>query len=278
MAIDTLTDQLKDVLGKILHSSWLGTALTAIICIVITAIVAHLVTKLLRKLLTRGNSPLPSSTIFINIGRVIVWILGASVILSTCFNIDISAAITALGIGGIAISLGFQDTLSNLIGGLQLSLTGLVKPGDHIQVGSNAGIVKDVTWRHTNIITANGESVIIPNSVINSEALIQLPPQNSVRIGILVEPSDISLDKLSDTIEAAVEEAVGKITVLEQKPKVQFSEVTDRGYKGALTFAVAKGSNIANVKDVALKAISSYARKTTPPPLPTGSLKLRGKK
>ena len=43
----------------------------------------------------------------------------------------------ALGIGGIAISLGFQDTLSNLIGGLQVSLLRIIKPGDNIEVGSS---------------------------------------------------------------------------------------------------------------------------------------------
>lgn len=51
--------------------------------------------------------------------------VGGSVMLSTCFGIDVSAAITALGIGGIAISLGFQDTISNLIGGVQVSCCAL---------------------------------------------------------------------------------------------------------------------------------------------------------
>ena len=53
--------------------------------------------------------------------------------LSTCYGVDVSAAITALGIGGIAISLGFQDTIANLIGGLQVSLLRIIKPGDNIE-------------------------------------------------------------------------------------------------------------------------------------------------
>ena len=62
---------------------------------------------------------LPSSSIFVNIARGAVWLLGVCIMLSTCYGVDVSAAITALGIGGIAISLGFQDTIANLIGGLQ---------------------------------------------------------------------------------------------------------------------------------------------------------------
>lgn len=272
MNLDYLTDHLRNLLNSLLHSDWLGMALTVAIYIIVTALVSHLVTKIIRQWLSRGTSPLPSSSIFINIARVVVWIVGISIVLSTCFKVNVSGAVTALGIGGIAISLGFQATLSNLIGGLQLSLTGLVKPGDHIKVQEHAGIVNDVTWRHTSIITTRDEYVIIPNSVINSEALIKLLPQNAVRIGVLVEPSGTTLSELTDLIEKAVDKAVSAMTIMEQKAKVQFFEVTDRGYKGTLSFTVAEGANVDEVKDAALKAISEYASKTSVPKFPTSKL------
>ena len=37
-----------------------------------------------------------------------------------------------------------------------------MKPGDNIQVGTNKGVVQDVTWRHATIKNRNGETVIIP--------------------------------------------------------------------------------------------------------------------
>ena len=58
-------------------------------------------------------------------------------------------------------SLGFQDTLSNLIGGLQVSLLRIIKPGDNIEVGSATGVVKDITWRHTTIRNGAGEEVLL---------------------------------------------------------------------------------------------------------------------
>ena len=94
-----------------------GVLLKALIIIAITAVVARALRKLLNKMLSHDGSPLPSSTIFLNIANVIVWVCGLSIMLSTCFNFDLSAAITALGVGGIAISLGCQDTISNLVGG-----------------------------------------------------------------------------------------------------------------------------------------------------------------
>ena len=106
-----------DKLESFVRSEWFITALSVAAILAITALVSWFVTKFLRKLLQQDNSLLPSSSIFVNIARAAVWILGVCVMLATCFNVNVSAAIAALGVGGIAISLGFQDTISNLIGG-----------------------------------------------------------------------------------------------------------------------------------------------------------------
>ncbi len=115
----------------LLDNDWIAAAVTALVILLITFLVARLVVKLLRAALqSEENKILPANSIFINIARGAVWVVGICVILATCFNINVSAVIAALGIGGIAISLGFQDTISNLIGGLQVSLTKILKPGD----------------------------------------------------------------------------------------------------------------------------------------------------
>ena len=90
---------------------------------------SRIAARTLRKLLERDSNPLPSSSILVNIARGVIWALGASVLLDACFGINANALVAALGVGGIAVSLGFQDTLSNLIGGLQVIFMGIVKPG-----------------------------------------------------------------------------------------------------------------------------------------------------
>ena len=172
----------------LVRADWLNTAISVVVILGITAIVARLLTRafLRRVLHFNEQKDLPSSSIFVNIARAAVWVTGICIMLSTSFNVNVSAAITALGIGGIAISLGFQDTLSNLIGGLQLSLLRIIKPGDNITVGSESGVVRDVTWRHTTIKNSAGEEIIIPNSIINKTALVQLPPPNQTSLSLEV--------------------------------------------------------------------------------------------
>lgn len=247
---------LRAFLDRIVQVEWLSVALTAAAVFAVTFVVSRFAVKFLRHVLSRDSSPLPSSSIFVNIVRVVIWMIGASIVLSTCFGIDVSAAITALGIGGIAISLGFQDTLSNLIGGLQVSLTGLVEPGDNIEVGGERGIVQDVTWRHTTIENSLGERVVIPNSIINKTALVKLRPLSAVSIPVVVTVDGEKLTETAELMRAAADKAASGVCALEKESRVLFSEVTDYGYRGTLTFAVADSSEAAAAKDAVLRAIA----------------------
>lgn len=244
------------IIQSIVQVEWLSTVLTIAAIVFFTALVARLMTKFMRRLLSHDSLPLPSSTIFINIARVVVWAIGLSVILSSCFGVDVSAAVAALGIGGIAISLGFQDTLSNLISGLQVSITGLVEPGDHIDVGGQRGIVRDVTWRHTTIENLVGERVVVPNSVINKTALVKLRPLEVVAVPVVVTADGANLSALAEKMELAANEAVGEVVPVEVPAKVVFSGVTDYGYSGTVVIRIADGSLYAQAKDVLLRAIA----------------------
>ncbi len=259
MNLEEQTDWLQAAFQSIVHVEWLSTALTVAVVFVITAAVSRLAARLLRRVLSHDSLPIPSSSIFINIVRVIIWVVGVSVVLSSCFNVDVSAAITALGVGGIAISLGFQDTLSNLIGGIQVSITGVVEPGDNIEVGGQRGIVRDVTWRHTTIENSVGERVVIPNSIINTTALVKLRPVTVVSIPIVVTSPGGSLDELARAMEGAADAAAGAVATLEKPAKVAFSEVTDFGYRGTLTFSVEDPAQSAAAKDAALRAVAPFA-------------------
>ena len=204
----------------LVRADWLNTAISVVVILGITAIVARLLTRFLRRVLHfNEQKDLPSSSIFVNIARAAVWVTGICIMLSTSFNVNVSAAITALGIGGIAISLGFQDTLSNLIGGLQLSLLRIIKPGDNITVGSESGVVRDVTWRHTTIKNSAGEEIIIPNSIINKTALVQLPPPNQTGLPVVVTTNGEDLTRTASAIEKAADEAASAVGKVKKKPE-----------------------------------------------------------
>jgi small-conductance mechanosensitive channel len=111
---------------------------------------------------------LPSTTIFSNLTRALIYIIGVLVILQT-LGISITPILTALGVGGLAVALALQDTLSNFFAGLQIIGSGQVKPGEFIRLESGEeGYVVDVTWRNTTIRQLPNNMVIIPNAHLAS--------------------------------------------------------------------------------------------------------------
>ena len=254
--MEMLEQQIRGLVGE----EWLASLITAVVVLAVTALVARLVTRFLRHVLGSEANGLPSSSIFVNIARAAVWFLGICVLLSTCFGVDVSAAITALGVGGIALSLGFQDTISNLIGGLQVSLLRIVKPGDNVEVGVSKGVVEDVTWRHTSIRNAKGERVVIPNSVINKTALKHLPPTNQVSLPVVVAGDGADLDARAHAIEQAAATAARACGPLATEPKLTFSEIKEAGFVGALAFAMEDPADAGSAGDAALRAIAPLTR------------------
>lgn len=260
----TMLEEPVDGLLAFVHNfvpvDWLSTLIVIVIALVVTAALARLAVKLIRRVLSHDSVPLPSSSIFANIVRVVVWAIGVSVILSSCFGVDVTAAVAALGIGGIAISLGFQDTLSNLISGLQLSIMGIIEPGDNVEIGGQRGIVRDVTWRHTTIVSSTGEVVIVPNSVLNTSALVQLPPPRKVVVPISVVAKGDELTEVSDAIARAAGEAARSVGQVDVDPSVQFTDVTAFGFTGNVVVWMGEGVDPAAAKDAVVRAVAPLTR------------------
>ncbi len=90
--------------------------------------------------------------------------LGALLVLSV-LGIPISPLIAGLGLGGVAVALAIQPTLSNLFAGTYVMTEGVVSPGDYIEMeGGIAGYVLEVGWRSTRLRTWGNNLVVVPNA------------------------------------------------------------------------------------------------------------------
>lgn len=79
------------------------------------------------------------------------------------FGINVTTGIAALGIGGIALALGAQKTVENLVGSVTVIADQPVQVGDFCKVGDVSGTVEDVGIRSTRIRTNDRTLVTIPN-------------------------------------------------------------------------------------------------------------------
>ena len=102
-----------------------------LILLAVVLIVAALIDKALTKVVRRmlDKSQVPNASIFVNILRVVVWVFAIGTLLQPVFGINPTTLFTALGIGGLAVSLGLKDTIANVIGGFGLMLGRVIRAG-----------------------------------------------------------------------------------------------------------------------------------------------------
>lgn len=110
-------------------------------------------------------------------GKMLVVLVSILVVLDR-FGVNVSALVTAMGIGGLAISLAAQDTLSNMISGIMLLMDQPFRIGDRIEIqGLTSGLstwgdVVDIGLRSTRIRTDDNRMVIVPNLNISKNQVI----------------------------------------------------------------------------------------------------------
>ena len=115
----------------------------------------------------QGRS-IPSTKIFVNLVRALIFIIGVLIALDF-IGVSITPMLTALGVGGLAISLALKDTLSDVFAGLHILLSKKVELGDFIELESGQmGNISNITWRNTTILERTNNVFIVPNTVLSA--------------------------------------------------------------------------------------------------------------
>ncbi|MEM4296637.1 MAG: mechanosensitive ion channel family protein [Candidatus Anstonellales archaeon] len=95
------------------------------------------------------------------------------------FGIEISPLIAGLGIGGLAVGLALQDTLSNFFSGIHILSDKPFRKGDYVIIGNTDGFVEEIGWRSTKIQKFNKNLIIIiPNKTITESVITNLGQEN----------------------------------------------------------------------------------------------------
>ena len=183
-------------------------ALIAVGIIVITTVVWKALRKSLDKLGDKFEGRRINLSIFRNILRVIVWAWAACAIADLCFGIDMAGIIGALGVVGIAVSLGAQQTIANMIGGIIVSFSTIINVGDWIVIqGHKEGRVVDTNWRSTTLEDEDGLIYVVPNSVMVSNVVTKGLPFYTIVIPFALKPKTPDVAELLRGCEQAILDA-----------------------------------------------------------------------
>jgi small-conductance mechanosensitive channel len=155
---------------------------------------------------------------FRRVAMIILNMIGL-IILFAHFGVDVSALVTTLGIGSLAIALAAQAALSDTISGFVIMIDRPFRIGDRIEISdlNTWGDVVDIGLRSSRIRTRDNRMVIIPNSVIAKSLVVNYAyPDSQYRIEIEIGVGyDSDLEAARQTLISAVEKVEG---VLPDRP------------------------------------------------------------
>ena len=159
--------------------------------------------------------------------KAVIVIIGVLLILGQ-WGVQIGPLVGALGIGGLAIGLALNSSLSNIFGGIQLILDRSINVGDKITLDSGeTGVVLDIGLRSTKIRTYDNEVISLPNSVMsNARVKNYTKPDVTIRVNV-----DFGVAYGSDVarVKQIVSDAISKLDDImeEPAPQVLFLNMSD---------------------------------------------------
>jgi small-conductance mechanosensitive channel len=140
--------------------------------------------------------------------RVVLWCIVLLLVLDN-LGINVTALVTGLGIGGIAIALAVQNILGDLLAALSIVLDKPFVVGDAINVGDASGTVEHIGLKSTRLRSDSGEMIIISNGDMLKSRIRNFRGQEKrlvvLRLGVSYGTPPDKLARVPEIIRSAAE-------------------------------------------------------------------------
>ncbi len=213
---------------------------------------------------------------------VIVLGLGLLFVLRSV-GVDISPLLAGGAIGGLAVALAMQDTLSNLFAGFYMTIDRPVSVGDFIKLESGEeGFVEEIGWRNTKIRLWANNLVVMPNSKLSQSVITNyfLPEQE---MSVYV-PCGVAYDSDLDKVERVAVEVARDVmehvdgASLDWEPVVRWQEFGDFAITFVVVLRVKDFGSQYKLKSEFIKALHRrFGEEGVEIPFPTRTLLIRSR-
>ncbi len=162
---------------------------------------------------------------------VVVYAIAFLIVLGH-FNIEITPLIATLGIGGIAVGLALQNTLSNFFAGIHIISDRPISVGEYIELQDGvSGYVEDIGWRSTRIRTLSNNIVIVPNSKLAESTITNyaMPdPQTTALVdcGVAYTCDMDRVEKITTEVARHIQKTIPG-AVKEHEPFIRYNKFAD---------------------------------------------------
>lgn len=180
--------------------------IAAILILVIGWWLSSLLSKSLRKVMRRGklDAGIISFVYSItkNVLRVIVLISTASKL-----GVNVTSIIAAIGAAGVTIGIALKDSLANVASGALIIINKPFHVGDYLEIEGLQGTVTKIEMMTTTMNTFDNKSIVIPNSRITSNNIVNFSAQKTRRLDLSYGVSyDSDLTKVKSLLVGLVQD------------------------------------------------------------------------
>ncbi len=165
----------------------LGQLTLDILQVVIILLLTYVVVRVFRVAVRRAGGQVPSGLVasLQQIGAWAIWIVGIVVILAQ-LQVNTSILLLVLGLGGLAVIVAYQGILGDIGAAQFISNYQAFKVGEWIQVEHHYGRVVERNLIHTKLLTPDNEVVIIPNSLLLKNSVVNRTRSGGLRVQVPV--------------------------------------------------------------------------------------------
>ncbi len=159
------------------------------------------------------------------LAKVLAIILSFFVILAQAFEVNITALIASLGIGGLAVALAAQDTIANLFGSFIIYLDKPFSVGDLVEAGDIKGYIEKIGFRTTRVRTLDMSLLTVPNKKMVDAALNNITQSTQRRVKFSLQ---LTYDAKSENILNIINQIKAEIDShpdICDETTVRFSEI-----------------------------------------------------
>lgn len=172
IGIDGVTDQLLDF-GQMALPRVASIVLIIVITFVVLRLLRSTVQKFVRRILERRDEPARDLTqkaqtlasVIESTGRLLILIVAGMMVL-TNLGLEIAPLIASAGIAGLALGLGAQSLIRDMINGFLILFENQYAVGDFVTIDPVSGTVEELNLRRTVLRSVNGAAIVIPNGQV----------------------------------------------------------------------------------------------------------------
>lgn len=161
--------------------SYAPKVVTALITLFVGLFIIRMLMKALKKLFAVRNFDETLERFLVSLVEIVLKVLLGITVVSM-LGVQMTSFIAILGAAGLAVGMALSGTLQNFAGGVMLLIFRPYKVGDLIETQGHTGVVKEIQIFNTVLNTADGKTIVVPNSPISSNSLINYTAQGTLRV------------------------------------------------------------------------------------------------